>query len=92
MFGETTAIALTIGLDNHSIAICTRSVFPLVNISQLEERKETLILKTLIENQLPFDNSVLLLVLVVVGGLYVFVPGFRKLVNSSNTVLKLISS
>ena len=46
MFGETTAIALTIGLDNHSIAICTRSVFPLVNISQLEERKETLISKT----------------------------------------------
>ena len=46
MYGETMVIASMIGQDNHSIAICTRSVFPLVNISQLEERKETLISKT----------------------------------------------
>ena len=46
MYGETMVIASMIGQDNHSIAICTRSVFLLVNISQLEERKETLISKT----------------------------------------------
>ena len=47
MFGETMAIVLMIGLDSHLIAICIRSVFLLVNIfQQLEERKETLTLKT----------------------------------------------
>ena len=47
MFGETTAIVLMIGLDNHWIATCIHSVFLQGHIfQQLEERKETLTSKT----------------------------------------------
>ena len=47
MFGETTAIVLMIGLDNHWIVICIHSVFQQAHIfQQLEEREETLTLKT----------------------------------------------
>ena len=51
MYGETTAIASTIGLVIQKIVICIRNVFPLVNIfQQLGVRKETLTLKTLVFN------------------------------------------
>ena len=47
MYGEITAIALMIGLDSRWIAICIRNVFLQARIfQQLEEREETLTLKT----------------------------------------------